>query len=72
MKILAVSPAGDGYETDQTVTTPGCLCERDDRLLLRKVNDGRISLTHRVCLPSGQRPTGSVASASTSCDCLGQ
>lgn len=27
VKILAVSQAGDGYQTDQTVSTPGCLCK---------------------------------------------
>ncbi|KAK5867237.1 hypothetical protein PBY51_011748 [Eleginops maclovinus] len=29
VKILAVSQAGDGYQTDQTVSTPGCLSARD-------------------------------------------
>uniref|UniRef100_H3D866 Protogenin n=1 Tax=Tetraodon nigroviridis TaxID=99883 RepID=H3D866_TETNG len=29
VKILAVSQAGEGYQTDQTVTTPGCLSARD-------------------------------------------
>lgn len=27
VKILAVSQAGDGYQTDQTISTPGCLCK---------------------------------------------
>lgn len=27
VKILAVSQAGDGYQTDQTMSTPGCLCK---------------------------------------------
>ncbi|XP_060933219.1 protogenin B-like [Limanda limanda] len=29
VKILAVSQAGDGYQTDQTVSTPGCLSARE-------------------------------------------
>ncbi|CAG5957873.1 unnamed protein product, partial [Menidia menidia] len=29
VKILAVSKAGDGYQTDQTVSTPGCVSTRD-------------------------------------------
>ncbi|XP_069018792.1 protogenin B-like [Embiotoca jacksoni] len=29
VKILAVSKVGDGYQTDQTVSTPGCLSARD-------------------------------------------
>ncbi|XP_034540966.1 protogenin B-like [Notolabrus celidotus] len=29
VKILAVSQAGDGYQTDQTVSTPGCVSARD-------------------------------------------
>ncbi|XP_058500891.1 protogenin B-like [Solea solea] len=29
IKILAVSQAGDGYQTDQTVSTPGCVSARD-------------------------------------------
>ncbi|KAK7891019.1 hypothetical protein WMY93_022982 [Mugilogobius chulae] len=29
VKILAVGQAGEGYQTDQTVTTPGCLSTRD-------------------------------------------
>ncbi|XP_075998541.1 protogenin B-like [Genypterus blacodes] len=29
VKILAVSKAGDGYQTDQTVSTPGCVSARD-------------------------------------------
>ncbi|TWW76027.1 protogenin B-like [Takifugu flavidus] len=29
VKILAVSQAGEGYQADQTVTTPGCLSARD-------------------------------------------
>ncbi|XP_055011676.1 protogenin B [Boleophthalmus pectinirostris] len=29
VKILAVGKAGEGYQTDQTVTTPGCLSTRD-------------------------------------------
>ncbi|XP_040017641.2 protogenin B [Gasterosteus aculeatus] len=29
VKILAVSQAGDGYQTDQTISTPGCLSARD-------------------------------------------
>nr|XP_046249244.1 protogenin B-like [Scatophagus argus] len=29
VKILAVSPAGDGYQTDQTISTPGCVSARD-------------------------------------------
>ncbi|XP_061577698.1 protogenin B-like [Cololabis saira] len=29
VKILAVSSFGDGYQTDQTVSTPGCLSARD-------------------------------------------
>lgn len=27
VKILALSQAGDGYQTDQTVSTPGCVCK---------------------------------------------
>ncbi|KAM9854792.1 protogenin B-like [Aulostomus maculatus] len=29
VKILAVSQAGDGYQTDQTISTPGCVSARD-------------------------------------------
>ncbi|XP_008310710.1 protogenin B-like [Cynoglossus semilaevis] len=29
VKILAVGQAGDGYQTDQTISTPGCLSARD-------------------------------------------
>ncbi|XP_029289653.1 protogenin B-like [Cottoperca gobio] len=29
VKILAVGQAGDGYQTDQTVSTPGCVSARD-------------------------------------------
>ncbi|XP_028285781.1 protogenin B-like [Parambassis ranga] len=29
VKILAVSKAGDGYQTDRTVSTPGCVSARD-------------------------------------------
>ncbi|KAJ0029354.1 hypothetical protein NQD34_004351 [Periophthalmus magnuspinnatus] len=29
VKILAIGQAGEGYQTDQTVTTPGCLSTRD-------------------------------------------
>uniref|UniRef100_A0A672IBS0 Protogenin homolog b (Gallus gallus) n=1 Tax=Salarias fasciatus TaxID=181472 RepID=A0A672IBS0_SALFA len=29
VKILAVSKVGDGYQTDQTVSTPGCVSARD-------------------------------------------
>uniref|UniRef100_A0A3Q1F011 Protogenin homolog b (Gallus gallus) n=1 Tax=Acanthochromis polyacanthus TaxID=80966 RepID=A0A3Q1F011_9TELE len=29
VKILAMSKAGDGYQTDQTISTPGCVSARD-------------------------------------------
>ncbi|KAK5619469.1 hypothetical protein CRENBAI_013854 [Crenichthys baileyi] len=29
VKILAISKAGDGYQTDQTISTPGCVSARD-------------------------------------------
>ncbi|XP_020559623.1 protogenin B [Oryzias latipes] len=33
VKMLAVSKAGDGYQTDQTVSTPGCVSTRDQMAL---------------------------------------
>lgn len=27
VKILAVSKVGDGYQRDQTISTPGCVCK---------------------------------------------
>lgn len=36
VKILAVSQAGDGYQTDQTVSTPGCLCKSYSLLFILK------------------------------------
>lgn len=32
VKMLAVSKAGDGYQTDQTVSTPGCVCKYTTQL----------------------------------------
>lgn len=70
VKILAVSQAGDGQETDQSATTPGCLCEPGFLLFIWNRSEKRSPFTLCVCLPSGQRPTGSIPSASPSCDRL--
>lgn len=37
VKILAVSQAGDGYQTDQTTSTPGCLCKHNSLLFISKI-----------------------------------
>lgn len=54
MKILAVSQAGEGQQTDQTVTTPGCLCEYSypfftSNVILKRMSF-RILLIYTLCL----------------------
>ncbi|XP_029378331.1 protogenin B-like [Echeneis naucrates] len=64
VKILAVSQAGDGYQTDQTVSTPGCLSPRDqlaaappppDHVTLLANNSSAVTLCWgRPAFPSGK------------------
>ncbi|KAI9529619.1 hypothetical protein NQZ68_007857 [Dissostichus eleginoides] len=53
VKILAVGQAGDGYQTDQTVSTPGCVSARDqlatappppDHVTVSATNSSSVSL----------------------------
>ncbi|XP_034442893.1 protogenin B-like isoform X1 [Hippoglossus hippoglossus] len=53
VKILAVSQAGDGYQTDQTVSTPGCVSAREqptasppppDHVIVLAKNSSAVSL----------------------------
>ncbi|XP_042267492.1 protogenin B-like [Thunnus maccoyii] len=53
VKILAVSQAGDGYQTDQTISTPGCVSARDqpaatppppDHVTVLATNSSEVSL----------------------------
>ncbi|XP_075883466.1 protogenin B-like [Nelusetta ayraudi] len=64
VKILAVSQAGDGYQTDQTISTPGCLSARDqlaasppspDHVTISAGNSSAVSLRwSRPAFPSGK------------------
>ncbi|XP_071352541.1 protogenin B-like [Trachinotus anak] len=64
VKILAVSQAGDGYQTDQTVSTPGCVSARDqlaaappppDHVTVLASNSSAVSLRwSRPAFPSGK------------------
>ncbi|XP_061630707.1 protogenin B-like [Phyllopteryx taeniolatus] len=62
IKILALSQAGDGYETDQAISTPGCVSARDqmaatppspDRVTVLANNSSEVSLRwNRPTFPS--------------------
>ncbi|XP_045893175.1 protogenin B-like [Micropterus dolomieu] len=64
VKILAVSQAGDGYQTDQTVSTPGCVSARDqlaasppppDHVTVLANNSSAVSLRwSRPAFPAGK------------------
>ncbi|AWP08294.1 putative protogenin B-like [Scophthalmus maximus] len=64
VKILALSQAGDGYQTDQTVSTPGCVSARDqpaaappppDHVMVLATNSSAVSLRWgRPAFPSGK------------------
>ncbi|XP_010744718.2 protogenin B [Larimichthys crocea] len=64
VKILAVSKAGDGYQTDQTVSTPGCVSARDqmaasppppDHVAVLASNSSTVSLRwSRPAFPPGK------------------
>ncbi|XP_037307695.2 protogenin B [Pungitius pungitius] len=64
VKILAVSQAGDGYQTDQTTSTPGCVSARDQlaaapppphRVAVLANNSSAVSLSwSRPALPSAK------------------
>ncbi|XP_073327917.1 protogenin B [Pagrus major] len=64
VKILAVSQAGDGYQTDQTVSTPGCVSARDqptasppppDHVTVSANNSSAVALRwSRPAFPSGK------------------
>ncbi|KAG7245479.1 hypothetical protein INR49_010930 [Caranx melampygus] len=64
VKILALSQAGDGYQTDQTVSTPGCVSARDqpaaappppDHVTILAHNSSAVSLRwSRPAFPSGK------------------
>ncbi|XP_022611930.1 protogenin B-like [Seriola dumerili] len=64
VKILAVGQAGDGYQTDQTVSTPGCVSARDqlaaappspDHVTVLANNSSAVSLRwSRPAFPSGK------------------
>ncbi|XP_076589614.1 protogenin B-like [Chaetodon auriga] len=64
VKILAVSQAGDGYQADQTVSTPGCVSARDqpaasppppDHVTVLATNSSAVSLRwSRPAFPSGK------------------
>ncbi|XP_051236606.1 protogenin B-like isoform X2 [Dicentrarchus labrax] len=64
VKILAVSQAGDGYQTDQTISTPGCVSTRDqpaasppppDHVTVLANNSSAVSLRwSRPAFPSGK------------------
>ncbi|XP_068596046.1 protogenin B-like [Brachionichthys hirsutus] len=64
VKLLAVSQAGDGFQTDQTITTPGCVSAKDqlsasppppDHLTVSASNSSAVSLRwSRPALPSGK------------------
>lgn len=52
VKILAVSPAGDGYQTDQTISTPGCVCKYIYLLFVSKVLQFKIEFKPltKICI----------------------
>ncbi|XP_070686594.1 protogenin B-like [Pempheris klunzingeri] len=64
VKILAFGQAGDGYQTDQTVSTPGCLSARDqlaasppppDHVTVLASNSSAVSLRwSRPAFPTGK------------------
>ncbi|XP_049577998.1 protogenin B [Syngnathus scovelli] len=64
IKILAFSQAGDGYETDQAISTPGCVSARDqmaatppspDHVTILASNSSEVSLRwSRPTFPSGK------------------
>ncbi|XP_068169503.1 protogenin B-like [Antennarius striatus] len=76
VKILAVSQAGDGFQTDQTITTPGCLSARDqlsasppppDHVTVLASNSSAVSL--RWSHPSF--PSGKAVSYTVRCTPVG-
>ncbi|XP_077451622.1 protogenin B-like isoform X1 [Stigmatopora argus] len=64
IKMLAYSQSGDGYETDQTVSTPGCVSARDqmaatppspDRVTVLASHSSEVSLRwNRPTFPTGK------------------
>ncbi|KAL7401590.1 hypothetical protein ABVT39_001820 [Epinephelus coioides] len=64
VKILAMSQAGEGYQTDQTISTPGCVSARDqlaaappspDHVTVLANNSSAVSLRWgRPAFPSGK------------------
>ncbi|XP_042352458.1 protogenin B-like [Plectropomus leopardus] len=64
VKILALSQAGEGYQTDQTISTPGCVSARDqlaaappppDHVTVLANNSSAVSLRWgRPAFPSGK------------------
>ncbi|XP_034391302.1 protogenin B-like [Cyclopterus lumpus] len=70
VKILAISQAGDGYQTDQTISTPGCVSARDQlaaappppaHVTVLASNSSAVSLSwSRPTFPSGKAVTYTV------------